>query len=334
MAQNNRGGTSARIEPRKVKTRIADTWTDAEAQFTADVRHRRRGVRAVTIRPDTVVLNPRHYPTSTAHERSVGHDARPKIRSSAAGRSLYNRHLHSGSGEPLRRRDRRGRSRPAPSSNVPTALVADADAKTRGVSTRSLRTAGWHVDEATDGRDALVKALAAPPQVMVTRLDLPLIDGSSLCHLLRRDHHTARVRIVALVERSESAQRMRAAAAGAHAVLALPLMPEQLVDVSNSLLRPAATACDSAAPPPVSRAPHRRSMRSRQETRFRTTSPPNPPRPMRCPLCDASLKYDYSYIGGVNERRPEQWDVLVCVASANCGAFEYRHRTRKMRRIP
>jgi two-component system chemotaxis response regulator CheY len=233
-----------------------------------------------------------------------------------------------------RRRCRSTTSLRGPTS--PTMLLADGNAKTRAVYARSLRAAGWQVDEATDGRDALVKALTAPPHIVVTRVHLPLIDGSCLYQLLRRDHHTARVPIVAIADRPESNERTRAVVAGANAVLALPLLPEQLIDVSNSLLQRSAKQPHgiAAAMPSKIRGSHRRSMRSRQHTRFRTTSPPNQPRAMQCPLCDAWLKYDYSYVGGVNERRPEQWDVFVCVASANCGTFEYRHRTRKMRRLP
>jgi hypothetical protein len=47
-----------------------------------------------------------------------------------------------------------------------------------------------------------------------------------------------------------------------------------------------------------------------------------------CPSCDRLLTYELSYVGGVNEHHPEQWDYFVC---STCGTFQYRQRTRKMR---
>jgi hypothetical protein len=40
------------------------------------------------------------------------------------------------------------------------------------------------------------------------------------------------------------------------------------------------------------------------------------------------LQYDCSHVGGVSARHPEQWDYFLC---AKHGAFQYRHRTRKLR---
>ena len=47
-----------------------------------------------------------------------------------------------------------------------------------------------------------------------------------------------------------------------------------------------------------------------------------------CPGCCVQLRFDSSHIGGV--RRDEQWDYFTC---DSCGQFEYRHRTRKLRRV-
>jgi hypothetical protein len=43
------------------------------------------------------------------------------------------------------------------------------------------------------------------------------------------------------------------------------------------------------------------------------------------------MVYVNSQIGGVNASQPEQWDRFDC--PAGCGAFQYRHRTRQVRRI-
>jgi hypothetical protein len=37
-----------------------------------------------------------------------------------------------------------------------------------------------------------------------------------------------------------------------------------------------------------------------------------------------------SYVGGVSEHNPEQWDYFIC---ATCGDFQDRQRTRKLRQL-
>jgi hypothetical protein len=68
-------------------------------------------------------------------------------------------------------------------------------------------------------------------------------------------------------------------------------------------------------------------MKSRVFARRSTSTPPTPPPNLRCPTCDAALTYNFSHLGGVSERFPEQWDYFTC---ADCGVFRYRHRTRKL----
>ena len=62
-----------------------------------------------------------------------------------------------------------------------------------------------------------------------------------------------------------------------------------------------------------------------------TTTPPERPPVLRCAFCDRELQYVRSHIGGVSSKHPEQWDYFVC--SFGCGEFEYRARTRKLRKI-
>ncbi len=62
-----------------------------------------------------------------------------------------------------------------------------------------------------------------------------------------------------------------------------------------------------------------------------TTQPLNEPPSRTCPECDGVLRYVRSYLSGTR-RQQEQWDVFCC--PPKCGEFEYRHRTRKLRRLP
>jgi two-component system, chemotaxis family, chemotaxis protein CheY len=214
---------------------------------------------------------------------------------------------------------------------VATVLVADHDVDTRTMYCDALSARGYDVAEASDGRDALVRALLTAPGVVVARQSLPLLDGDTLCQLLRRDRTTATARIMIVTDDMRPAAAVRAARAGADVVLALPVSPDDMVDAIDTLLD---AGLDSAIAGGDDRAPgdDRLERRlSKTHARFMTTTPPAHPPELRCPSCDAALTYRYSYVGGVNRGNAEQWDCYVCLGSASCGAFEYRHRTRKLR---
>lgn len=76
--------------------------------------------------------------------------------------------------------------------------------------------------------------------------------------------------------------------------------------------------------------PRLQRMRSKRFRPHVTTQPQMRPPALTCPSCERPLTYQFSRIGGVSERFPEQWDFLAC---GTCGSVEYRPRTRKMRRL-
>jgi CheY-like chemotaxis protein len=65
-------------------------------------------------------------------------------------------------------------------------LVADDDDKVRGVIVSALRRAGHTVHEARDGREAVERFLAAPADVVLMDLLMPLKDGIEAILELRR----------------------------------------------------------------------------------------------------------------------------------------------------
>jgi DNA-binding response OmpR family regulator len=228
-------------------------------------------------------------------------------------------------------------------------LIADPDAALRSLYREEL-FAGSDVVEASDGRDALVKALVRSPELVVTELHLPLLDGYALCEILRRDRMTADTSIIVVTSESRPPELQRALEAGADVVLPKLMPVEQLraemlrmLDRARSAVarnersqqRTARLLSHSAdllvngqlARKQLSSAGERL---SRSYRRVVTTSPPLPPPAMPCPLCDQTLRYLESYVGGVSAKRSEQWDTLEC---ATCGRFEYRHRTRRLRPV-
>jgi two-component system, OmpR family, response regulator ResD len=82
----------------------------------------------------------------------------------------------------------------------PRILVVDDDATVSEVVARYLERDGYAVETVADGRVALQRALAAPPDLLVLDLMLPGVDGLELCRRLRA---LAPVPIVILTARSQ-----------------------------------------------------------------------------------------------------------------------------------
>jgi CheY-like chemotaxis protein len=235
----------------------------------------------------------------------------------------------------------------ASSMNNPTplALLVDRDQDTRRMYSEYLRLSGCAVEEAEDGREALAKAIAHNPNVIVTETRLPGINGFDLCRLLHSDAATRAIPIVFVTADAFRQDLDRARLAGADAVLVKPCLPERLlielrrVMSTSEEVRERVRDVMHASRDKRERARElieqtRRVLRtplSKAIPRFQTTDPPIAPAQLVCPECDQPLRYDHSNIGGVSVRHAEQWDYFEC--SRGCGTFQYRQRTRKLRKI-
>ena len=225
------------------------------------------------------------------------------------------------------------------------ALLVDQDDDTRAMYAEFLRHCHMVVDEASEGREALAKAIGRRPNVVVTETRLPGLSGFDLCRLLRRDMQASSVVVVVTGDASD-ATRTGALTAGADAVLVKPCLPDVLyAEIVRSQDRARAlrgryrradaqwrehlTTLDAGleqARTNVRRVTLRASFERRD-----TTSPPALPPQLFCQQCQGVLRYLYSHVGGVNPRNAEQWDYFEC--PSGCGRFQYRQQTRKVRRV-
>jgi two-component system cell cycle response regulator DivK len=210
-------------------------------------------------------------------------------------------------------------------------LIVDADLDTRMLYRTALLPMGYEVDEAEDGREGFAKAFAGKPAFIITETRLAFVDGYELCQMLRTDEKTCNIRIIVLSGDAHPDQVGRAWAAGADGVLAKPCLPETLVNEIRRLAEPrlARRNLSSVIKAEIVRASSSRRSATQMHQRFDTSDPPLSPPSLQCPSCDQPLTYLRSHIGGVSKRHPEQWDYFLCPF---CGPFEYRQRTRKLRR--
>ena len=79
---------------------------------------------------------------------------------------------------------------------APLVLVADDSAELREIYAEALRDAGLRVELATDGVDAVEKALALLPDVIVIDLEMPRLDGLAAARRLKQDPRTSGVPVI------------------------------------------------------------------------------------------------------------------------------------------
>ena len=107
-------------------------------------------------------------------------------------------------------------------------LIVDDDAAVRLVCAVNLEAAGLRVLEAADGLDGLEQARFRNPDLVLTDVRMPRLDGFGLAERLRRDDRTRRIPVIFLSGELGHANAQRARALGAVAYLTKPFDPSSL----------------------------------------------------------------------------------------------------------
>lgn len=122
-------------------------------------------------------------------------------------------------------------------------LVVDDDPKTIAAIRLYLEHAGYDVAAASDGRQALARARAAPPDLIVLDLMLPHVDGLTVCRTLRAESD---VPIIMLTARTTEEDRLEGLDLGADDYVPKPFSPRELVARVRAVLRRAPSVTDVA----------------------------------------------------------------------------------------
>jgi len=87
-------------------------------------------------------------------------------------------------------------SRRSPAARPSTVLVVDDEREAVVAIGTALAALGYAVETAANGADAMEKASQLRPDIVVTDLLMPVVDGIGLAKALRADPHTATTHIV------------------------------------------------------------------------------------------------------------------------------------------
>ncbi|MFZ6002892.1 MAG: response regulator [Actinomycetota bacterium] len=113
-------------------------------------------------------------------------------------------------------------------------LVVDDDPNVSEVVARYLQREGFEVEAVGDGRVAIDRALADPPDLVVLDLMLPGMDGLEVCRRLRA---LAPVPVIMLTARGDESDRVIGLELGADDYVAKPFSPKELVARVRAVLR-------------------------------------------------------------------------------------------------
>ena len=110
-------------------------------------------------------------------------------------------------------------------------LVVDDASLVRMYYRDALERAGYEVDEAMNGLEALEKLLVAPPDLLIVDVNMPQMDGLTFLKVLRRqDYPVAATPALVTTTEAGPQDRIAAEAAGANFYLVKPLTPEKLTE--------------------------------------------------------------------------------------------------------
>ncbi len=117
-----------------------------------------------------------------------------------------------------------------------TILTVDDSASIRQTVAFTLKSAGYQVVEASDGKDALSKLETTQVHMVITDLNMPNIDGIELIKRLRGMPAYKFIPIIMLTTESQTDKKQQGKAAGATGWIVKPFKPEQLIAVVKKVL--------------------------------------------------------------------------------------------------
>lgn len=110
-------------------------------------------------------------------------------------------------------------------------LTVDDSKTMRDMVTFTLKKAGFDVNEAEDGKKALSVLGSGKFDLIITDLNMPVMDGISLIKNVRSGSQHRGVPILILTTESDGNKKAEGKAAGATGWLVKPFSPEKLVEL-------------------------------------------------------------------------------------------------------
>lgn len=116
-------------------------------------------------------------------------------------------------------------------------LIVDDDPSLLRAVAVCLRGEGYEVDTARSGDEALVHIAQSLPDLIVSDIRMPRMDGYALARHLRNNPRTDLIPVIFLTAKDESSDRIAGIRSGVDAYLTKPFEPDELIAVIENILR-------------------------------------------------------------------------------------------------
>src|ERR1044071_6875806 len=110
-------------------------------------------------------------------------------------------------------------------------LIADDEPSLRLLVAATLASEDYEIIEVADGAEALKKAKAERPMLALLDVNMPIMDGLSVCRAIKTDPDLSSTAVVMLTSAAQPSEREAGFAAGANEYLTKPFSPLQLLRV-------------------------------------------------------------------------------------------------------
>ncbi len=124
-------------------------------------------------------------------------------------------------------------------------LLVEDNELNRDVAVDLLRGVGIQVAEAHDGREALHRLEAAPYDLVLMDMQMPVMDGLAATRAIRAQQQHANLPIIAMTANAMAQDRAACLAAGMNDHLSKPINPDLLYDMLARWLNPVATTASA-----------------------------------------------------------------------------------------
>jgi two-component system chemotaxis response regulator CheY len=115
-------------------------------------------------------------------------------------------------------------------------IVEDSPTMRQLIAFALKRIRGVRIVEANDGVDGLKKLSSERFDLILTDINMPIMDGLKLVSLVRNDANYKMIPIVVITTEGAQEDRERALALGANDYITKPIQPTKILDVARTLL--------------------------------------------------------------------------------------------------
>jgi len=117
-------------------------------------------------------------------------------------------------------------------------LIVDDDVTLLGMYKERLEASGYEVVTASDGREALSKAIEYLPQCMLLDVLMPNVNGFDVLENIRSNHETQNIPVIMLTALVQDANKQKGLAEGADDyIIKSEIMPGEVIEKIETVIK-------------------------------------------------------------------------------------------------